>query len=158
MKIALGADHAGFHLKETLKAFLGSEGHEILDFGATTEDPADDYPDFVRPAAQAVAQGEADRAIVVGSSGEGEAMAANKIRGIRAVVYYGAAERLPESHKVGHEKSIIEASRTDNDSNVLAIGASFVSLESAKRVVSEWLSLQFSHEERHVRRITKLEA
>ncbi|MBP9772079.1 MAG: RpiB/LacA/LacB family sugar-phosphate isomerase, partial [Candidatus Pacebacteria bacterium] len=76
----------------------------------------------------------------------------------RAVVYYGAAERLPDSHKVGHEQGIIEASRKDNDSNVLALGASFVSLDEAKRVVTEWLSLQFSGEERHVRRIAKLEA
>lgn len=158
MKIALGADHAGFQLKEALKAFLISEGHEVTDCGATTENPEDDYPDFVRPAAEVVAHGDVDRAIVIGSSGQGEAMTANKIRGVRAVVYYGPAERLPDSHKVGHEKSIIEASRTDNDSNVLALGASFVSLENAKRVVSEWLSLQFSHEERHVRRIAKLES
>lgn len=158
MKIAIAADHAGFRLKEALKTFLESEGHEIMDFGAMSEDLGDDYVDFVRPAAQAVAQGEVDRAIVVGSSGEGEAMAANKLRGVRAVVYYGPAERLADSHKVGHEKSIIEASRTDNDSNVLALGASFVPLEDAKRVVAEWLSLQFSHEERHVRRIAKLEA
>lgn len=158
MKIALAADHAGFQLKEALKVFLASEGHEVIDCGATVEDPNDDYPDFVRPAALAVAHGDADRAIVIGSSGQGEAMTANKVRGARATVYYGTAERLPESHKVGHEQGIIEASRKDNDSNVLALGASFVSVDAAKRVVTEWLSLQFSGEERHVRRIAKLEA
>jgi ribose 5-phosphate isomerase B len=158
MKLALAADHAGFHLKEEIKTWLEENGHTVFDYGATNENPEDDYPDFIMPAARAVASGEANRAIVIGSSGQGEAMAANKIHGVRAVVYYAAAERLADSHKVGHEKSIIEASRTDNDSNVLAIGASFVSLENAKRVVSEWLSLQFSHEERHVRRIAKLEA
>lgn len=158
MKIALAADHAGFLLKEALKPFLVSEGHEVIDCGATVEDPNDDYPDFVRPAALAVSRGDAERAIVIGSSGQGEAMTANKVHGARAVVYYGMAERLPDSHKVGHEQGIIEASRKDNDSNVLALGASFVSLDEAKRVVTEWLSLNFSGEERHVRRIAKLEA
>lgn len=158
MKIALGADHAGFQLKEALKGFLMSEGHEVTDCGANVEDPNDDYPDFVRLAALAVSRGDAERAIVIGSSGQGEAIAANKIKGVRATVYYGPAERLPDSHKVGHEQGIIEASRRDNDSNVLALGASFVSLDNAKRIVAEWLSTYFSGEERHVRRIAKLEA
>jgi ribose 5-phosphate isomerase B len=87
MKIALGADHAGFKLKEKVSEFLVSLGHEVMDKGAFSFDPADDYPDFVFPVAHAVADGEADRGIIVGKSGEGEAMCANRVKGVRAALF-----------------------------------------------------------------------
>jgi ribose 5-phosphate isomerase B len=158
MKIALGADHAGLELKEEIKTWLEADGHAIFDYGAMEENPDDDYPDFVMPAARAVAAEEADRAIIIGSSGQGEAIAANRIRGVRAFVYYGPEDPLFESHKTGMQKDIITVSREDNDSNVLSIGASFVPLDEAKEVITRWLETPFTGEERHVRRIKKLDA
>lgn len=146
MKIALATDHAGFELKETLKAFLAAEGHDVVDFGANEMNSDDDYPDFVRPAAEAVAKREVERAIVLGGSGQGEAMVANKVRGIRAAVFYGGNE------------DIITLSREHNDANILSLGARFLSEDEAKRVVGMWLGVAFSGDERHVRRIGKIDA
>ncbi|MBP9772162.1 MAG: RpiB/LacA/LacB family sugar-phosphate isomerase [Candidatus Pacebacteria bacterium] len=157
MKIALGADHAGFALKEELKRWLEENGHTVFDYGATDENPDDDYPDFILPAARAVAMGEADRALVLGSSGQGEGIAANRLKGVRALVYYGPEDPLLETHKTGVQKDLITVSREDNDSNVLALGASFVSLEEAQEVVTRWLETPFTGEERHIRRIKKLD-
>lgn len=158
MKIAIGADHAGYALKEQLKTFLGSLGHEVKDFGAHALDPNDDYPDFMFPVAHAVANGEVQRGIIIGSSGQGEAIAANRVKGVRAVVYYGEREPYDKTAKTGPQKSLIESVSEDNNANVLAIGASFVSPEEAGAVVEEWLSLSFPGEERHLRRIKKLDA
>lgn len=158
MKIAIGADHAGFALKEQLKTFLGSLGHEVVDFGAHIFDSEDDYPDFIFPVAHAVANKKADRGIVIGSSGQGEGMAANRVQGVRAMVYYGDREPYSQTAKTGPQKSLIESVCEDNNANVLSIGASFVSPEEAGAVVEEWLSLSFPGEERHVRRIKKLDA
>lgn len=145
MKIAFGADHAGFELKEKLKAFLAENGHEIVDYGATSENPSDDYPDFVRPAAQAVANGDAERAIVIGGSGQGEAIVANRIKGVRAAVFYGGPEE------------IVTLSREHNDANVLSLGARFLTADTARAMVMLWLSTAFSGDERHVRRIGKID-
>lgn len=145
MKIAFGADHAGFELKEKLKTFVIEAGHEVVDFGATSEDPADDYPDFIRPAAQAVANGDAERAIILGGSGQGEAIVANRINGVRAVVFYGGPEE------------IVTLSREHNDANVLSLGARFLTADSARAAVMMWLSTAFSGDERHVRRIAKID-
>src|SRR5262245_1792592 len=155
MKIALAADHAGFKLKEELKAWLEAEGHTVFDYGAMEENPTDDYPDFIVPAAKAVASGEAERAVVFGSSGQGEGIAANRIKGVRALVYYGPEDPLFESHKHGMQKDLVTVSREDNDSNALAIGASFVALDEAKEVIARWLATPFTEEERHLRRIKK---
>lgn len=157
MKIALAADHAGWKLKEEAKLWLESEGHTVFDYGATEESSDDDFPDFVIPAARAVAMGEVERAIVFGSSGQGEGIAANRLKGVRALVYYGPEDPLFESHKTGVQKDLITVSREDNDSNVLAIGASFVPLPEAKEVIARWLETPFTGEERHVRRIQKLD-
>src|SRR5947209_20264079 len=107
MKIALGSDHAGFQYKEKIKALLGTLGHQVQDFGTFNEEPVD-YPVFIRPAAEAVARGECDRGIVFGGSGNGEAMAANKVRGVRCA-------------RCWNEESA-RLSRQHNDSNVLSIG------------------------------------
>ncbi len=146
MKIALGADHAGFKLKEELKTWLEAEGHTVFDYSAPEETPDDDYPDFVVPAVRAVASGEAERAIIFGGSGQGEAMAANRIKGIRAAVYYGMSEE------------ILTLSREHNDANVLSLAARFLTFEEAKEATHIWLHTDFSGDERHVRRIKKLDS
>ncbi len=146
MKIALGTDHAGFHLKERIKSWLEAEGHAVFDYGAKEEEPGDDYPDYVVPAAKAVASGEAERAVIFGGSGQGEAIAANRVNGVRAVVYYGLAEE------------ILILSREHNDANVLSIGARFVTSEEAQEAITIWLGTAFSGDERHLRRIKKLDA
>ncbi|HWC57881.1 MAG TPA: RpiB/LacA/LacB family sugar-phosphate isomerase [Candidatus Paceibacterota bacterium] len=143
MKIHLATDHAGFAHKEALKKMLIEGGYEIIDHGATTLDPYDDYPDFMTPCAEAVAADTESRGIIFGKSGEGEAMVSNRVRGVRAVVYYGGSD------------DIITLSRMHNDANMLSIGAGFVSVEETFRVVELWLATPFSGEERHVRRINK---
>lgn len=158
MKIALGADHAGFKLKEYVRDFLVSQDHEVMDKGAFSFNADDDYPDFVFSVAHAVARGEVERGIVIGSSGQGEGIAANRVKGIRALVYYGAHEPLGQTSKVGEQKGIIESSREDNDSNILSLGASFVTHEEAKQIIEKWLNTPFTNEERHVRRIQKLDS
>lgn len=142
----LASDHAGFELKEKLKAHLQELGLAIKDCGAFSLDAADDYPDFVALAAQAVSEDPQNaRAIILGGSGQGEAMVANRFRGVRAAVYYG-----------GNEK-IITLSREHNDANALSLGARFLSEDEAKRAVKLWLDTKFSGEERHTRRIGKID-
>lgn len=145
MKIALAADHAGYELKEVLKAHLLSSGHEVEDVGAHALDPHDDYPDFIVPAAHMVAEGSCERAIILGGSGQGEAMAANRVPGVRAAVYYG------------EPSDIVRLSREHNDANTLSLGARFLATEEAVRAVDTWLSTPFSGDERHARRIAMLD-
>ena len=141
MKIALGSDHAGFRYKETIKQLLLSLGHEVEDFGTTSEAPVD-YPKFIRPAAEAVARGECERGIVLGGSGNGEAMVANKVRGIRcALCWNEESARLSRQH---------------NDANVLSLGERMISEELALQIVRVWLSTDFEGG-RHVARIAQIE-
>ena len=143
--IYLATDHAGFELKEKLKAYLQGLGYEIKDLGAFSYDAEDDYPDFVRQAAEAVSKNpEKDRAIILGGSGQGEAIVANRFKSVRAVVYYGKDEK------------IITLSREHNNANVLSLGARFLIEEEAKRAVKLWLETKFNAEERHMRRISKI--
>jgi len=146
MKIVLGTDHAGFLLKEEVKKFLMSEGHEVIDVGAHDLESGDDYPDFIRPAAEKLASGEVERGIILGGSGQGEAMVANRVKGVRATVYYGGTT------------DIIKLSREHNDANMLSLGARFLSGDDAKHVVKMWLETNFSNDERHLRRITKIDS
>src|SRR5881396_4440603 len=142
MKIALGTDHAGFRLKEKVKELVTSLGHEVKDFGTFSEEPVD-YPLFIRPAAEAVARGECDRGIVFGGSGNGEAMVANKVHGVRcALCWNEESARLSRQH---------------NDANVLSLGQRMISQELALRIVELWLSTRFEGG-RHARRIEKIEA
>ena len=146
MKIIFASDHAGFALKEVLRAHVTSLGHEVTDMGAFTLDPNDDYPDFITPAAWAVIAGGSDaRGIILGGSGQGEAIAANRVPGIRAVVYYGDAEKKDAG-------DIITLSREHNDANVLSLGARFLTEDTSKRAVEKWLATSFTHEKRHERR------
>lgn len=156
--IYLGADHNGFKLKEDLKSYLQEIGYEIKDFGAYEYAPNDDYPDFIRPAAEAVAKDPEGRGIVTGFSGQGEAIVANKISGVRAVVYYGKSFTVSETGAARQDKlkDVIKLSREDNDANILSLAAGFVSPDEAKRVVTQWLKTAFRGEERHVRRLKKI--
>lgn len=143
--IYLASDHAGFQLKKEIIGFLESESKEYIDVGPHSYDPKDDYPDYVIAAAEKVAKNpEMHKGIIIGGSGQGELIAANKVKGIRAVLYYGGP------------KDIIILSRTHNNANVLSIGARFINTDEAKKVVSLWLQTVFPGEERHVRRIRKI--
>ena len=145
MKIYLAADHAGFELKEKIKEFLVKENHEVVDCGAYTYDPNDDYPDFIAKAAKVVSiDPEKSKAVILGGSGQGEAIVANKFPNVRAVVYYGEND------------SIVLLCREHNDANVLSFGARFISEEEALKAVRVWLTTPFSGESRHKRRIKKI--
>ena len=144
MRILFGTDHAGFELKETLVPFVRDElGYEVEDCGAHAYNPDDDYPGLIRNAIAKME--EEDMAIVLGGSGTGEAIVANKHAGVRAAVYYGG------------NTDIVKLSREHNNANVLSLGARFLSESEAKEAVQLWLSTQFSNEERHVRRINDIE-
>ena len=142
MKIALGSDHAGFRYKEKVKELLGTLGHEVKDFGTFSEEPVD-YPLFIRPAAEAVARGECERGIVFGGSGNGEAMAANKVRGVRCALCWN--------------EETARLSRQHNDANVLSIGQRMISEELALKIVRVWLETAFEGG-RHAQRVAQLNA
>ncbi|MEI6863809.1 MAG: RpiB/LacA/LacB family sugar-phosphate isomerase [Candidatus Adlerbacteria bacterium] len=145
MRIYLASDHAGFELKNSLASFLHERGDEVQDVGPHTRVEDDDYPDYIVPLAKKVAETPGSFGIAVGGSGQGEAMAANRVKGIRAAVYYG------------NNLDILKLSREHNDTNILSLGARFLSDEEAKEAVELWLSVPFSGDERHVRRIAKLD-
>lgn len=154
MLIHLAADHAGFDLKEKLKIYLKELDYKVKDHGAFEYDEKDDYPDFIRFAAKAVAENsEVDRAIVLGGSGQGEAMLANRFKGVRAAVFYGA---FSLGDRVSKYK-IIELSRQHNNANTLSLGVRFLSEEEVKEAVKLWLKTPFSKDIRHQRRIKKID-
>ena len=141
MRIALASDHAGFPYKSAVANHLRDLGHEVVDFGTSSEEPVD-YPDFVRPAALSVARGECERGIVFGGSGNGEAMAANRVRGVRcAVAWNEESARLARAH---------------NDANMLSLGQRLLSEQEALAIVDAWLSTAFEGG-RHQARIEKLD-
>jgi ribose 5-phosphate isomerase B len=141
MRISLASDHAGFDYKEQIASHLQSGGFEVLDFGTRSADPVD-YPDFIRPAALAVARGEAERGIILGGSGNGEAMVANRIPGVRcAVCWNRESARLARSH---------------NDANMISLGQRMISLEMALEIVDVFLLTEFEGG-RHVRRIQMID-
>ena len=142
MKISLGTDHAGFRYKEKVKEFLNSLGHEVKDFGTFSEDPVD-YPLFIRPAAEAVARGECERGIVFGGSGNGEAIAANKVHGARCALCWN--------------EETARLSRQHNDANVLSIGQRMIPEDLALKIVRVWLETPFEGG-RHAARVAQLNA
>jgi len=144
--IYLATDHAGLKLKNAIKVFLLEMGYHVHDVGAYEKDADDDYPDFIIPAAEAVAKTRGSMGIVFGGSGVGEALAANKVNGIRAVMAYDAFTA--------------KKSREHNDANVLSLGERTVTknLRLAKRLVKLWLETSFSGDKRHVRRLKKIAA
>ncbi|MEK7511388.1 MAG: RpiB/LacA/LacB family sugar-phosphate isomerase [Patescibacteria group bacterium] len=153
-KVYVASDHAGYELKSQLISYIGTLGYEVEDMGALTLDPADDYPDFITPCAKQVAGESGSFGIIIGASGQGEAMAANRIPGIRAAVYYGAP-RMRQTDMMGQELDLIESARAHNDANILSLGARFLSEGEAQAAVQAFLSTEFSNDARHVRRISK---
>ena len=144
MKIHLATDHAGLELKNAIKDYLKGKGHDVTDHGAHEYDAQDDYPDFIFPCARAVAADPENRGIILGGSGQGEAMAANRIKGVRAAVYYG------------EEREIARLSREHNNANVLSLGARFISEQEIYDIIETWLDEPFEGG-RHQRRIDKLD-
>ena len=141
MKIAIGSDHAGFAYKEKIKTLLSNLGHDVTDFGTNSDNPVE-YPVFIRPVALAVARGEAQRGVVLGGSGNGEAMAANRVKGIRCAVCWNV-----ESAKLA---------RQHNDANMISLGQRMMSEADALEIVRVWLETEFEGG-RHVRRIQMLD-
>ena len=141
MKIAVGSDHAGFRYKERLKQALGAEGHAVTDFGTESEQPVD-YPLVVRPVAEAVAAGRFDRGIVLGGSGNGEAIVANRVRGVRCTLCWDIeSARLARQH---------------NDANVLSLGERLIAPDALLPIVRTWLSTPFEAG-RHARRVALID-
>lgn len=141
MRVAIGSDHAGFAYKEKIKILLAELGHTVQDFGTSSTQPVD-YPLFIRPVAEAVARGEAERGIVLGGSGNGEAIVANRVRGVRCALCWSVeTARLAREH---------------NDSNVLSLGERMISEELALEIVRVWLATPFAGG-RHARRIAMIE-
>jgi ribose 5-phosphate isomerase B len=141
--IHLSTDHAGLGQKESIKTYLKENSYQVIDYSPSEYVPDDDYPDFIIPAVEAAVAG-GDLAIVLGGSGQGEAIAANKVFGARAVVYYGGS------------KQILRLSREHNNANVLSLGARFLTENEVVIAVKMWLGSKFSADERHIRRLEKI--
>jgi ribose 5-phosphate isomerase B len=153
MKILFATDHAGFELKEKLAPYVKGLGYEVEDLGAYEYDKSDDYPDSISKVAEQVSNNpENIKGIILGGSGQGEAIVANRYPNVRAVVYNGQCE-AQDGMKAPNE---IVISREHNDANILSLGARFLTEESAKEAVKVWLKTEFSKEERHIRRIVKI--
>ena len=141
MRIAIASDHAGYRYKERIRVHLSDAGHDVRDFGTDSEEPVD-YPRFVRPAAESVARGECDLGVVLGGSGNGEAMVANKVAGVRCAVCWNVeSARLARRH---------------NDANVISLGQRLIDEETAIGIVDAWMSEEFEGG-RHARRIAQIE-
>jgi ribose 5-phosphate isomerase B len=141
MKIAIGSDHAGFRYKERIVALLRARGHEVVDFGTDSLEPVD-YPRFVRPVAEAVARGEVERGVVLGGSGNGEAMVANRVPGVRCALCWNV-----ESARLG---------RAHNDANVISLGERMIPPDDLEPILDAWLTTPFEAG-RHVRRIRQID-
>jgi ribose 5-phosphate isomerase B len=140
-KIAIGSDHAGFKYKEAIKSMLLAEGHTVRDFGTYSEESCD-YPDFIRPVAEAVASGEYERGVILGGSGNGEAIVANRVKGIRCGLCWN--------------EPVAIWNRSHNDGNIISIGQRTISEEEASRLVRIWLATEFEGG-RHIARIRKID-
>ncbi len=145
MKIYIGSDHAGFELKRELVTFLNEIGNEVIDCGPMVYNHEDDYPDYCAIVAERVYKNQEAKGIVIGWSGQGEAMIANRFPKIRCAVFYGGP------------KHVLTLSREHNDANVLSLGAHFLTSREARHAVELWLGTKFSGDERHIRRIKKIE-
>ena len=143
MWVAVGSDHAGYHYRVRIAEWLRQRGHDVTDYGTGSPDEPVDYPEFIRPVAEAVARGEFERGIVLGGSGNGEAMAANRVRGVRCSLCWNAeSARLARAH---------------NDANVLSLGERLLTWETVEEILAIWLDTRFEGG-RHERRIALLDA
>ena len=143
--IVLATDHAGFELKAAVKQSLVASNYEVKDFGAFEYESTDDYPDFINPAAQFISENDNTMGIIFGGSGQGEAMAANRFKGVRAAVFYDGPDE------------IIDLSRLHNNANVLSFGSRFIKSDRAIELIKQWLSIEFEGG-RHQKRIEKLDS
>ena len=150
MKIYFATDHAGFELRNTLIDFVRGLGYEVEDLGTKELDLDDDYTDFIALAAEKISQNPTDKAIILGGSGQGEAMLANRFPNVRATVCYGGDDLLAEK--------IITLSREHNDANILSFGARFISSDQAKHLTQLWLETSLSDDSKYLRRIQKAES
>jgi len=159
MKIFIASDHAGFELKEKLRMWLVSSSHEVKDFGAFACNETDDYPDFIKPLALELSQNSENiKGIILGYSGQGEAMVANRFKGVRAMVLYSSAVALAKEGNFSI--NIVKLAREHNNANVLSLGARFISFDEAKVAINIFLETNFSSEgenTRHLRRIKKID-
>ncbi len=161
MKIAISADHTGFEHVKHLVEFLEAEGHDCQDFGPASFVQTDDYPDFIFPAAQAVANGDCEAGIILGGSGQGEAMAANRVKGVRCTLFYGPVTAKSavdiEGHTSNDPYEILKLSRQHNHANMLSLSTRFLTIDETKQAIQTWLQTPYSDDERHVRRVRKLD-
>jgi ribose 5-phosphate isomerase B len=160
--IYCASDHAGFELKQKLVSFLTGLGHSVVDCGPEVYVETDDYPLYVQSAARKVAQDRQANiesfGIILGASGQGEAIAVNRIPHIRSVVYYGEpCTAHVQIDADGHELSLLQSTRLHNNANILSLGAKFLTQQQAEEAVVVWLNTPFSGEERHVRRLAEIE-
>lgn len=157
MIVFVASDHAGFELKQKLLPFLTSLGHEVVDEGPYEYKADDDYPDFVVSVAREVSERPDEaRGVVIGASGQGEAIAANRFSNVRAAVYYGPVSRTQTDAK-GRKFDIVTSTRQHNNTNILSLGARFMTDEEARTAVKSWLETSFSNDEAHVRRLKKID-
>lgn len=158
--ILIAADHAGFELKQELIPFLRDMGYETKDFGAHEFDAGDDYPDFIAPLAREISEsGGTKIGIMIGGSGQGEAIVANRFRHVRAMVFNGQF-KPGDAAQAGHERHVpleVKTAREHNDANVLSLGARFLSSSEANAAVKTFLTIPFSEDERHIRRLKKID-
>lgn len=141
--IFIGADHGGFELKKDVKEWLAEDNIEVEDLGATNFNPEDNYPDFIFPVAKKVISNPGSLGIIIGRSGNGEAIAANKVKGVRAAVCLN--------------EEMARKAKEHNNANILSLGADYITEEDAKKIIKVFLDTPFSNEERHVRRLKTIE-
>jgi len=160
MKVYLATDHAGFVLKERIKAYLVKQGYAVEDFGAHEFVPTDDYTDFISKVGEAISFHPEDRGIVFGGSGQAEAMLANKYKNVRCALFYAPRVPVEAADVTGRVSSdpyeMIRLTREHNNANILSLGARLLSEEEAIQAVSQWLTQAFPGDPRHVRRIEKM--
>lgn len=159
--IYLGTDHTGFELKEKIKAFLKEEGYEVEDCGALEYDKYDDYPDFIGKTAEAVSKDpDNNRGIIFGGSGQGEAMVANKYKGVRCALFYSLATPVEAIDINGNQSEdpyeILKLTKIHNAANVLSIGVRFLTEDQIKKAIKTWLDAAWPTEERHIKRVEKI--
>ena len=162
MKIYIGTDHAGYELKKKLIVYFTELGHEMEDKGPFEYGADDDYPDFIRPVAEAVAKDKNSIGVIMGGSGQGEAMCANRVSGARAALFYGEALPIASVDIKGATSAdpyeIVKLARQHNDANILSVGTRFLSEDQIKFAIELFIATPFSDEERHLRRVQKLDA
>lgn len=160
MKIYLATDHAGFELKEKIKAYLLEKGENVEDCGALSFNKDDDYPDFISLAAQKVSQSPQERGIIFGGSGQAEAMLANKYKGVRCALFYAPVAPVGEADVSGRKSTdpyeMIRLTREHNNANMLSLGSRFLTEDQVKKAIDAWLATGFDETSRHGRRVEKM--